>query len=293
MNRLNCFFIKRSLWILLLPALAACSPGESSYSTLAPFPETPTPLIVETPLQPTSTPLPKPTLFPSPTIPAVEEITPPTATPSTPTPILTSAASPTTQSTLPDEYYIRTISGHRQFFPLGCETSAAVDWAAYFGVIINEFEFQHKIPLSDNPDLGFVGNVQDPWGQAPPYSYGVHAGPIAQILTDYGMPSLGFKGYTLEEVKAEIAADRPVIAWVIGNVEGGVPAEYTDSQGNTSIVAAYEHVVIVTGYNTEHIRYMNNGRFYEAPNEIFLNSWGVLGNMVVIKANEPIPSPAP
>ena len=276
---------------ITFPVLAACSPGEASFNTATPSLEQTSQLIAETPLQPTSTPLPEPTLFPSPTIPVIEEVTHTTAL--TPTAILASTVSPTPQSNLPDEYYIQDITGHRQYFPLGCETSAAVDWAAYFGVVINEFEFQHKIPLSDNPDLGFVGNVQDPWGQAPPYSYGVHAGPIAQILTDYGMPSQGIKGFTLEQIKAEITADRPVIAWVIGNVEGGVPAEYTDSRGNTTIVAAYEHVVIITGYSTEKVRYMNNSRFYEAPNEIFLNSWGVLGNMVVITANKPIPSPVP
>ena len=27
---------------------------------------------------------------------------------------------------------------------------------------------------------------------------------------------------------------------------------------------------------------MTNGRFYETPNEVFLNSWEVLGNMVVV-----------
>jgi hypothetical protein len=73
-----------------------------------------------------------------------------------------------------------------------------------------------------------------------------------------------------------------VIAWVIGNVVGGVPYEYTDQHGNQTIVAAYEHVVILTGYNETHIRYLTNGRFYETPNEVFLNSWWVLGNMVVV-----------
>jgi len=70
--------------------------------------------------------------------------------------------------------------------------------------------------------------------------------------------------------------------WVIGNVVGGMPSTYTDKKGNQAIVAAYEHVVIVTGYNKSHIRYMNNGKFYETPTDVFLNSWGVLGNMLVI-----------
>ena len=277
--------LKSYLLVLLLPLLATCSPGAASYSTPAFSPSNPissqntlpeTGIPVNN-LGLTSTPTPSPTLTASPI---------PTFTPS---PSIT----PTPQPTLPEEQYITNISGHRQFFPLGCETSAAIDWAVYFGVYINEYEFQHKIPLSDNPDLGFVGNVRDPWGQTPPYSYGVHAAPIAKLLTEYGLPAKGLKGFTLEEIKAEVAAGRPVIAWVIGNVEGGVPAEYTDSAGNTTIVAAYEHVVIVTGYSADRVRYLNNGRFYETPNEVFLNSWGVLENMVVVKSAETSPTPTP
>ena len=183
---------------------------------------------------------------------------------------------------LPKEHFISAIRGHRQYFPLGCEAAVAKDWANFFGFDFNEFEFQYKIPVSDNPELGFVGDVNSPWGQVPPYGYGVHAGPVADLLNTYGIPAKAFKGYTLEKVKAKVAQDKPVIAWVIGNVVGGVPYEYTDSKGNKTIVAAYEHVVIVTGYNESHIRYMSNGKFYDTPNEVFLNSWGVLGNMVIV-----------
>lgn len=189
---------------------------------------------------------------------------------------------PTATSDLPAETYITNISGHRQYFPLGCEAAAAKDWANYFGKDFNEFEFQYKLPLSDNPELGFVGDVNSPWGQVPPYGYGVHAGPVADLLNQYDIPARAYKGYTLEQVKEKIAAGKPVVAWVIGNMVGGVPYEYTDSQGNKVIVAAYEHVVILTGYTETHIRYLNNGNFFDAPNEVFLNSWGVLGNMVIV-----------
>ena len=198
-----------------------------------------------------------------------------------PTASPTPGASPT--PALPEEHYIRAISGHRQFFSLGCEAAVAKDWANYFGYDFNEFEFQYKLPVSDNPDLGFVGDVNAPWGQVPPYGYGVHAGPVADLLNAYGIPAKAYKGYSLEQIQANIAQDRPVIAWVIGNVEGGVPYEYTDSKGNKTIVAAYEHVVIVTGYSPTHIRYMTNGRFIDTPTEVFLNSWGVLGNMVLVE----------
>ena len=201
-------------------------------------------------------------------------------------PVISEESHPNSPQIL-DEHYIYNIWGHRQYFAIGCEASAAMDWARYFGVEINEFNFQYQLPQSDNPDVGFVGSVEGPWGQVPPYAYGVHAAPVAQVLREqYAMDAWGVKDFTLEQLKEELAADRPVIAWVIGNVVGGIPYEYTDEQGNTTTVAAYEHVVIVTGYSSDTIRYMNNGKFYDIPTEYFLNSWRVLGNMVVYLQSE-------
>ena len=197
-------------------------------------------------------------------------------------PFATPAQDQKSTDALPEEHFIWNIWGHRQYFPIGCEAAVAKDWAAYFGVEINEFNFQYELPQSDNPDFGFVGSVEGPWGQVPPYAYGVHAAPVAKLLREkYGMNALATKGFNLEQLKKHIAMDKPVIAWVIGNCVGGVPHEFVDKEGNTVVVAAYEHVVIVTGYNSETIRYMNNGKFFDIPIAYFLNSWSVLGNMVV------------
>jgi uncharacterized protein YvpB len=207
-------------------------------------------------------------------------------------PTQTSTAAPSATVTLtptpgyPQEYYIRGIVGHKQYFKLGCEASVAKDWAWYFGVDINEFEFQHRMPLSDNPDKGFVGDVDSPWGQVPPYGYGVHAPPVAALLREYGLPAKAVRGFSLEDMREEISQGKPVIAWVIGNVVGGIPYEYTDSVGDKVIVAAYEHVVIVTGYNKDSIRYNTNGKFFEIKDEYFLNSFKVLGNMALVYDGE-------
>jgi uncharacterized protein YvpB len=205
---------------------------------------------------------------------------------STPAPGITETV-PSASSTpepviaLPEEHYISGIFSDKQYFSLGCEARAAVDWAGFFGVTINEYEFQYSLPISDNPDKGFVGDVNDPWGQAPPYSYGVHAAPVAALLQSYHLPAAGEKGLTIEQIKAELAADQPVIAWVIGNMTYSPPAEYTDQAGDATTVAAYEHVVLLTGYNTESIRYITNGKFYDVPTSVFEQSWGVLGNMAL------------
>ncbi len=244
--------------LLALILLTACRPTAASAGLLD---STSTPTAAE------ATPSPTPTITPS---------VPPTATTSpqlSPTPI-------------PSEHYISGIFGHRQTYAISCESSAAADWAGFFGVQVYEADIQFLLPRSDNPDKGFVGDVHDPWGQVPPYSYGVHAAPIAQALQDeYQLPARAAKPFTLEALKAEIASDQPVIAWVIGNMVGGIPADYTDKDGDTTTVAAYEHTVIITGYGEDHIRYMNNGRFYQIPTDTFLNSWGVLKNMVVYYAD--------
>lgn len=186
---------------------------------------------------------------------------------------------------LPVSHYIWNIWGHRQYFPIGCEAAAADDWAKYFGVEVNEFNFQMRLPISDNPDLGFVGDVNSPWGQVPPYAYGTHAMPVAAVLREYyGLNAVGVKGFTISKLKEQITADKPVIVWVIGNCTWSEPYVYTDQSGNDVITAPYEHVIIVTGYNEEMIRYMNNGKFFDVPYESFERSWSVLENMVIYLA---------
>jgi uncharacterized protein YvpB len=201
-----------------------------------------------------------------------------------PTPVTTPGATavPMDANGLPVTHYIYGLWGHKQYFKLGCEAAATIAWANYFGVPINEFEFQYKLPLSDNPEEGFVGNVDSKWGQTPPFAYGVHAGPVAQLLQDYGVEATAVKNFPLEKLKKQIASNRPVVVWVIGNMVGGIPAEYTAKDGQKVIVAAYEHAVVITGYNEKNIRYLNNEKFFDVPTEVFLNSWKVLGNMALI-----------
>lgn len=247
--------------LLTLLAAAACSSAAPA-PTPSPTQVLPTAMLhrSEPTAAPTSTPQPSPEPLPT-----------PTSIPS-PTPI-----------PLPESHYIRNILGHSQNWALSCEASAAMDWSAYFGHTVYESTFQAELPYSDNPDLGYVGNpATRGWGQIPPYAYGVHADPVAELLRAYDVPARSVRGYSLEEVKANLAAGKPIIAWIIGNMEYSEPVEYTDKAGNISIVAPYEHVVILTGYNSESIRYMSNGKFYDAPTQVFLTSWGVLGNMAVI-----------
>jgi uncharacterized protein YvpB len=229
------------------------------------------------------------TLIPSltPTFTATPTRTP-TATPfptETPFPSLTPIQSPTIEPSptvnVPSSYQIGGVAGHAQLFTLDCEARSAVDWAHFFGHDIDELEFLSRLPLSDNPDYGFVGVFNDERGQLPPYSYGVHAAPVAELLRNYGVNANARKGANWTDIQVEIASNRPVIAWVINHTYPGYPVEYTDSQGRTTIVARFEHTVIVTGYNESSVTLLDGDMVYVRTIQEFLNSWAVLGNMII------------
>jgi uncharacterized protein YvpB len=190
----------------------------------------------------------------------------------TPTPI---------QPNLPNQAFITGISGRSQALPLDCESRSAVDWANFFGVIIDELTFFNKIPKSDNPDVGFVGSVYGSWGQIPPAPYGVHAEPVADILRSYGLSAYAHRPLSWNQLRSEIAAGRPVIVWIVGSVTNGIPVYYKASDDHITVVAPYEHTVIVTGYSESSIYYLNGGNIYSKSVEQFLDSWSVMGNMAI------------
>jgi uncharacterized protein YvpB len=174
------------------------------------------------------------------------------------------------------------IVGHAQYYTLDCEARSAIDWAAFFGVPIDENEFLARLPKSDNPDIGFVGEYWGLQGQIPPASYGVHADPIAALLRAYGVSAKAVHGMSFQELQSELAAGHPVITWVIFLVHDGSPIEYTASDGSTTIVANYEHTVIITGYDADRVAILDGSYVYHRTIDQFLRSWSVLGNMAII-----------
>lgn len=185
---------------------------------------------------------------------------------------------------IPNQAYISGVTGHAQAYSLSCESRSAADWAAYWGVFIDETEFLNKIPRSDNPNEGFVGDPNDPWGYIPPYSYGVHAEPVAEVLRSYGLDAHAGLGLSWNEVRAEVAAGRPVIVWVIGSIWVGTPSTFETNDRQTVTVANNEHTMIVIGYDKDRVHLVDALTGYTVTHSLenFLASWSVLGNMTVV-----------
>ena len=199
---------------------------------------------------------------------------------------------------LPQNAAVSGFVGNAQTYPLSCESRAAADVAAYWGVAASEKDIFHSLPSSDDPNIGFVGDVNGKWGNIPPADYGVHAVPIAAVLQRFGLEAQAVSGITFEELQTELALGRPVIVWVVGVVWNGIPQQYVTSQGNVVTVAAFEHTMVAIGYNPETITLVNSGDGKSAEYAIsdFLASWGVLNNMAVFvkgKRNDLQTPPAP
>ncbi|MCX6055566.1 MAG: C39 family peptidase [Chloroflexi bacterium] len=231
---------------------------------------TPTPTSTSTPTPfPTSTPLPTDTPFP------------------TNTPLPTATVAPLfqnpTNNDLPARASVSGLIGQAQHHSLSCESRSAVDWAAYFGTTLSEEDFQASLPLSDNPEKGFVGTVDDAKGRLPPASYGVHAEPVAATLREFGVSASAGKSISFDEIRQQIANGYPVIVWVIGNVWPGTPYQYTSSDGETTTVSHYEHTVILSGYDEGGVTIVDGNMVYWRSTSAFKSSFSVLGNMGIFK----------
>lgn len=186
-----------------------------------------------------------------------------------------------TPVSLPSSAYVYGMSGENQQLRLDCESRSAVDWAKHFGFNIGELDFLSRLPGSDDPEVGFVGNPNGYWGQIPPNDYGVHAPPVAEVLRNYGAVASSYRSLQWDDLRAEIASGKPVIVWIIGgssyNLVNGIPYFYTASSTNaTTIVAPWEHTVILVGYTPTYVTVLNGSRFVDVPLDQFLDSWSVL-----------------
>lgn len=186
--------------------------------------------------------------------------------------------------TLPVKAVIEGIQGSYQQYALSCEANAAAQLARFFGLALTQREFQEALPLSKNPETGFVGQVEGDWGAVPPASYGVHAPPVAALLREYGLNARAQSGLSMEDIRQEIAAGRPVMVWVIGGVRTGRPVLFTAPDGSVVTVAAYQHTVLVIGYGPDYFTFLDGKQEYHRSINQFSESWKVLGNMAVTVA---------
>jgi uncharacterized protein YvpB len=172
-----------------------------------------------------------------------------------------------------------TVARQQQSHNLSCESSAASMVAQYHGVNLSEAEVLAALPLNDDPDLGFRGNVDGPTGTI--RDYGVYSGPILEILNNNGLRAWAVQG-GLNGIKAAITRGNPVIAWVTYDCLPSTPTT-VEIGGKAVTLVPNQHVVVVTGYNADGF-WANDpwdGREEFYPNADMTRAMGYFGDMAI------------
>ncbi|MEE8391102.1 MAG: C39 family peptidase [Anaerolineae bacterium] len=150
---------------------------------------------------------------------------------------------------LPPSAFVEGVVGYPQEHNLSCESRSAADLSAFWGIVFSEDDFFYRLPKSDNPYRGFLGDVDLPAGSLPPVGYGVYAGPVAANLRSFGLDARAHYGWDLDSLKAELVAGRPVIIWATYDMKLPGGLTWVSSDGETSVVVQWQHTFVAVGYD--------------------------------------------
>lgn len=187
---------------------------------------------------------------------------------------------------LPPSVMLEGLIGHPQQRNLSCESRSATDLAAYWGADFTEDAFFRRLPKSDNPQRGFVGDVDMPAGSMPPLGYGVYAEPIAATLRSFGLDADAHRSMDVNTLKEELAAQRPVIVWATYGMQLPGVETWVSSDGVESPVVRWQHTFIVVGYDESGLYLVDayDGAVKQFSYEAFVPAWDQLGRMGVTAA---------
>jgi len=172
--------------------------------------------------------------------------------------------------------------GHVQSRRLTCESRSAADLLAFHGLGGGEADVFARLPRSDNPDLGFVGDPDGPTGRLPPEGYGVHAEPLARALRALGLDATaGLRDY--DWLVEETRAGRPVIVWVTGSCE---PSEVTpglDAARRPYRAVRGEHTMLVVAADGAGVTVVDpaEGARRRFARDEFESAWRLFDRVVV------------
>lgn len=187
---------------------------------------------------------------------------------------------------LPPFALVEGIVGHPQERNLSCESRSATDLGAYWGAGFTEDDFFRRLPKSDNPQRGFVGDVDRPAGSMPPLGYGVYVEPVAATLRSFGLDAEVHRSLEMDSLKEELAAQRPVIVWATYDMQQPGVETWVSWDGVASAVVRWQHTFIAVGYDEGGVYLVDayDGVTKYFSNEAFVPAWNQLGRMAVTVA---------
>jgi uncharacterized protein YvpB len=183
-----------------------------------------------------------------------------------------------------DSHILRDIPVTPQAWSLSCEYAATSAATAMYGPLITQWRLRASIETAANPHKGFRGDITGAGGGTT--DYGVYAEPIAAVLHRYGFShSYVFYGGAVN-LRAEIAAEHPVVVWVTGTWKPSSRQVLRDAEGDSYSLIPGEHAVTVYGYDTDGVWVMDPAGpdRYHVSWDRFLAAWDQFDGMALVVA---------
>jgi uncharacterized protein YvpB len=183
-----------------------------------------------------------------------------------------------------DAYILKDVPATPQAWALSCEYAATSAATAVYGTVVTQWRLRTDIGTDPNPHKGFRGDINGAWGGT--RDYGVYAEPIAAVLRQYGFAhSYVFYGGA-DNLRAEIAAGHPVVAWVTGTWKPSSRQTLRDAAGDRYSLIPDEHAVTVYGYDGDGVWVMDPAEpdKYRVSWDRFLTAWDQLDGMALVVA---------
>ncbi len=184
---------------------------------------------------------------------------------------------------LPPSHTITDMPITGQWWNLTCEYAAASAATAFYGQTITQQEFVNAIGFDPNPNKGFRGNVDGPWGGTS--DYGIYPAPILKTLQQRGFAgSYSFHG-SADMLRAALSNDHPVVVWLVGTF-GTAPRFEATSDGEPFFLVPYEHAMTAYGYTESSIMLMDPSiaSYRTVSWQTFTQAWLQLDGMALVVA---------
>lgn len=124
---------------------------------------------------------------------------------------------------------------------LSCEFAALQIATAAWNAPVSEYSFDNLVGWSDNPHIGYRGNITGWWGNT--WDYGVYAEPLSWALPQFGfVGEVMYTGGDADPLINHIDRGNPVLVWLGLWGDQGV---YYDGY----MVTAGMHVMVAYGYD--------------------------------------------
>jgi uncharacterized protein YvpB len=171
------------------------------------------------------------------------------------------------------------VEQYHQAYSLSCEFAALYMVTDYWGDPIYENYSLNVTGWSNNPHLGFRGDITGDWGNTS--DYGIYAEPLAQIAWGYGYGAEVNYDPDPNLLAAYLDDGVPVIVWI--SVFGDWGWQEWDDAGNEYRLVPYEHVVVANGYDDYGVWISDpgTGAYNELSWSYFLYAWELMDGMML------------